>query len=58
MRSFHEQRPFKDLLLADPDVAGVLTPADIEAAFDLDAQLRHVATIFDRVFAGERVPVA
>jgi hypothetical protein len=28
----------------------VLKPADIEHAFDLETQLRHVDTIFDRVF--------
>jgi adenylosuccinate lyase len=50
MRSFHEQRPFKDLLLADPDVRGVLTAADIEKAFDLEDQLRNVDAIFERVF--------
>ena len=42
MRSFHEQRDFKALLLADPDVTRVLTPAEIERAFDLDEQLQHV----------------
>jgi adenylosuccinate lyase len=50
MRSFNEQRSFKTLLLADPDVVSTLTPADIELAFDLNAQLRHVDHIFDRVF--------
>jgi hypothetical protein len=28
----------------------VLAPADIERAFDLDEQLRHVDDIFERVF--------
>jgi hypothetical protein len=28
----------------------VLPPEDIERAFDLDEQLRHVDHIFDRVF--------
>jgi adenylosuccinate lyase len=50
MRSFHEQRDFKDLLLADLDVSGVLKPADIERVFDLDDQLRNVDAIFARVF--------
>jgi adenylosuccinate lyase len=50
MRSFHEQRDFKDLLLADPDVTSVLKPAEIERAFDLDDQLRNVDAIFARVF--------
>ena len=50
MRSFHEQRDFKGLLLADPDVAAVLPTPDIERAFNLDAQLRNVDAIFARVF--------
>ncbi len=50
MRSFAEQRDFKLLLLADPDIARVLSRADIERAFDLDEQLKHVGHIFDRVF--------
>jgi adenylosuccinate lyase len=51
MRSFHEQKDFKSLLLADPDLTRVLSPADIEKAFDLNDQLRNVDAIFDRVFA-------
>ena len=50
MRAFHEKRDFKTLLLADPDVTRVLPPADIERAFDLDEQLKHVDQIFGRVF--------
>jgi adenylosuccinate lyase len=50
MRSFAEQLDFKALLLADADVTRALPPAEIERAFDLDEQLRHVDHIFDRVF--------
>jgi adenylosuccinate lyase len=50
MRSFAEQRDFKQLLLADPDVSRVLSPAEIEHTFDLDEQLKHVDYVFDRVF--------
>jgi adenylosuccinate lyase len=50
MRAVHEQRQFKDLLLADADVTNVLPVQDIERAFDLDDQLKHVDVIFDRVF--------
>jgi len=53
MRSFGEQRDFKALLLADSDVARVLTRAEIERAFDLDEQLKHVDHIFARVFQCE-----
>ena len=50
MRAFHEKTEFKALLLADRDVTSVLSAADIEKAFDLDEQLRHIDNIFDRVF--------
>jgi adenylosuccinate lyase len=50
MRSFDEQRDFKALLLADPDVTGALPAAGIERAFDLDEQLKYVDHVFDRVF--------
>ncbi len=55
MRSFAEQRDFKALLAADADVSRVLTPAEIDRAFDLGEQLKHVDHIFSRVFACEPV---
>jgi adenylosuccinate lyase len=51
MRSFAQRIDFKQLLLADPDVANTLPAADIERAFSLDEQLKYVDYIFDRVFA-------
>jgi len=51
MRAFHEQRDFKDLILADEDVMKVLTPADVDKSFSLADQLRNVNGIMDRVFA-------
>ena len=51
MRSFHEAVDFKALLLADTDVTRVLPAAEVERAFDLDEQLRHVDHIFNRVFS-------
>ena len=50
MRAFHEQKDFKLLLLADPDLTRVLNRDEIEKAFDLKDQLRNVDAIFDRVF--------
>jgi adenylosuccinate lyase len=50
MRSFNEAVDFKPLLLADPDIARVLSADIIEDAFDLKAQLRNVPAIFERVF--------
>jgi adenylosuccinate lyase len=50
MRSFHEQKDFKTLLLSDEGVTKVLPPAEIEKAFDLKEQLRNVDAVFKRVF--------
>jgi adenylosuccinate lyase len=50
MRSFHEQRDFRSLLLEDVDLMKVLTPQDVAKAFDLDQQLRNVDAVFARVF--------
>jgi len=56
MRSFADGSDFKTLLLADADVSRVLTPVDIERAFDLEEQFRHVDEIFARVFDAVRIP--
>jgi adenylosuccinate lyase len=58
MRSFHEQRDFKALLLADPDVTAILPPDEIEKAFDLGVQLRNVDRVFARVFGAVPAGVA
>ena len=50
MRSFNEQTDFKQLLLADADVVRVLPPMEIERAFDLHEQFRHIDQVFARVF--------
>jgi len=55
MRSFAEGLDFKSLLLADPDISSVLTPVELERAFDLDEQFRHVDEIFARVFDAARI---
>jgi adenylosuccinate lyase len=52
MRSVDEARDFEELLLQDGDVMRVLTRADIERAFDLDEQFRHVDEVFARVYEG------
>jgi adenylosuccinate lyase len=39
-----------ELLKADPEVAALLSAAEIEAQFDLAYHLKHVDTIFSRVF--------
>jgi len=39
-----------DLLKADPDVSALLSDQQLEEKFDLDYHLKHVDTIFKRVF--------
>jgi adenylosuccinate lyase len=55
MRSYTEHADFKTLLLQDRDIAAVLSPAEIERAFDLGEQFKHVDHIFARVFQCEPV---
>jgi adenylosuccinate lyase len=50
MKAWSGEGDFGALLAADPDVGKHLGKAEIAAAFDLDAHLRHVDTIFRRVF--------
>ena len=54
MQSFSEGQDFQTLLLADADITKVLSVEIVKEAFDLDAQLRNVGTIFDRVFGPSR----
>jgi adenylosuccinate lyase len=48
MRVWDEGRDFKSLLAEDPEVKKLLTPSELEAAFDLKHELRHADAIFDR----------
>lgn len=44
-------KSFRDNLLADPEVAGKMDAAALDAAIDPQRDFRHVETIFARVFA-------
>ena len=57
MRAFEEHREFKALLIGDPEVMAVLSSEELDRAFDVDLQLRHVDTIIDRAL-GTGVPAA
>jgi len=48
MRAWEEERPFRDIVAADPELGGRV---DLDAVFDLGAYTRHVDTIFDRLHA-------
>jgi hypothetical protein len=56
MRAWEEECDFGDLVRADPQIAGRV---DLEAVFDLNAAVRHVDVVFDRVRAliGKEEPV-
>jgi adenylosuccinate lyase len=50
MKVWEEKVDFRTALQRDPDVRKVLSDAEIDACFALDHHLKHVDTIFDRVF--------
>ena len=50
MRAWKKKKNFKELVLNDSDIRNYLKPDEIETLFDANAQLRHVNTIFARVF--------
>lgn len=54
MRVWDEGANFRELVTADPQVAERLSPAELDALFDLRHQLRNVDKIFERVFGGEK----
>ncbi len=48
MRAWEEESDFRELVRGDPEIAGRV---DLESVFDLDATIRHVDTVFDRLHA-------
>jgi adenylosuccinate lyase len=46
MRAWEEETDFRELVRADPAIAGRV---DLDSVFDLDATVRHVDTVFDRL---------
>jgi adenylosuccinate lyase len=56
MRAWEEETDFAELVGADPEIAGRV---DLEAVFDLDATVRHVDTVFERLhtLVQKEVPV-
>lgn len=48
MRSWNEKLDYKELVLADPEIMSVLTPAEIEAIFDYGIYTARVDYIFKR----------
>ncbi|HTW33361.1 MAG TPA: adenylosuccinate lyase [Rhizomicrobium sp.] len=50
MRAWNGDGALLDLLKADKDVTAKVPPAELEKLFDMDYHLKHVDTIFQRVF--------
>lgn len=50
MRAWESDRTLLDLLKADSEVTRCIKPHELEKLFDLDYHLKHVDTIFARVF--------
>jgi adenylosuccinate lyase len=48
MRAWEEETDFTELVRADPGLAGRV---DLDSVFDLDATVRHVDAVFDRLHA-------
>ena len=49
MRTWDEDRDFRELVRDDPDVAGRLTESELDGIFDYQYYVRHVDEIFERV---------
>jgi adenylosuccinate lyase len=50
MRAWNGEGALLDLLKADKDVTKALPVSQLETLFDLGYHLKHVDTIFERVF--------
>jgi adenylosuccinate lyase len=50
MHAWEHGEDFRRLVAADADISRTLTPSEIDTAFSLERQLRHVDAIFERVF--------
>ena len=52
MEAWKSEGDFKERVLSDPEILGVLGAAEIEEVFRLERYLTHVDAVFERVFAG------
>jgi len=53
MKAWRGEGDFLNLLKADPEVTRLIPDSELEACFDLAYHLKHVDTIFARVFGGK-----
>jgi adenylosuccinate lyase len=49
MQAWDEERDFRTLVLADPEISARLDPAALEGVFDLAATVQHVDVVFERL---------
>src|SRR4051794_21226671 len=61
MRAWDEERDFRALVAADPEISSRLDAAALESVFDLEATVQHIDVVFERLQAlahrGETVHV-
>jgi adenylosuccinate lyase len=50
-QAWDEERDFRELVLADPEISSRLDAAALESVFDLAATVQHVDTVFERLRA-------
>ena len=51
MQAWEDERDFRELVAADQEIAGRLGPEALAGVFDLDASIRHVDVVFERLRA-------
>src|SRR5438128_6533800 len=51
MQAWEDERDFRELVSADPEITERLEPDALAGAFDLEAAVRHVDVVFDRLHA-------
>jgi adenylosuccinate lyase len=49
MQAWEEQRQFRDIIESTPEITSVLSPEEIDDAFNPTWHLKHVDTIFKRL---------
>ena len=56
MRAWEDEQDFRELVAADPEIA---SRVDLDSVFDLEATVRHIDTVFERLRAltGKEEPV-
>ncbi|MFC1856004.1 adenylosuccinate lyase [Thermodesulfobacteriota bacterium] len=54
MQVWKTKEPFSDLLKKDKEIAGYLSKTEINELFDLKHHLKHIDTIFERVFSQDK----